>query len=100
MAQGIWIFIFVKRGDRMQVTIYATTTCPYCKMLEDFLDSKKVKYTKKLVDTDEIAKDEMMRESNGFLGVPFTVVTKEDGTKENIIGFDQNKISTTLGLSV
>ena len=100
MAQSVWIFIFVKRGDRMQITIYATTTCPYCKMLEDFLDSKKVKYIKKLVDTDETAKDEMMRESSGFLGVPFTVITKEDGTKENVIGFDQNKISTILGLSV
>ena len=31
-----------------------------------------------MVDQDEDAKQEMASESGGFLGVPFTVITKDD----------------------
>ncbi|CAN5339022.1 hypothetical protein BH10PAT1_BH10PAT1_4610 [soil metagenome] len=82
----------------MNIIIYTTSTCPYCKMLEDFLKEKKVVYTKKTVDTDDVAKEEMMRESDGFLGVPFTVITKPDNTKEKVIGFDEKKISAILNI--
>ena len=80
----------------MKITIYSTTTCPYCKMLKDYLDEKEVKYEEKLVDQDDIAREEMLTVSGGFLGVPFTVVEKEDGTKDTVIGFDKNKIETLL----
>ncbi len=81
----------------MTIIVYTTTTCPYCQMLEEFLKGKNLTYTKKLVDQDEPAKEEMMRESDGFLGVPFTTITKDDGTKEKIIGFDQGKLKNILG---
>lgn len=80
----------------MQITIYTTTSCPYCKMLEDYLKSKNITYIEKIVDQDNAAQEEMMRESDGFLGVPFTVITK-DGKKEKIIGFDQGKFNGILG---
>ena len=67
-------------------------------MLEEFLKSKSVKYIKKVVDESDEARVEMMKESNGFLGVPFTVVTASDGKKENVVGFDQVKISALLGI--
>lgn len=76
----------------LTVTIYSTTTCPYCKMLKDYFTEKSVQYTEKLVDQDDAARDEMTKESNGFLGVPFTVVVKDDGSKEAIIGFDKGKL--------
>ncbi len=82
----------------MQIIIYTTTTCPYCKMLEDYLKAANKQYEKKLVDMDEAAKEEMTKVSNGFLGVPFTVITKDDGTKETIIGFDKGKFSSILGI--
>lgn len=82
----------------MQVTVYSTTTCPYCKMLKDYLSEKGISYTEKMVDTDEAAREEMMSISGGFLGVPFTVVMK-DGSKETVIGFDKGKINSFLGLS-
>ena len=82
----------------MQVTIYSTTTCPYCKRLKEYLTEKKVKYTEKLVDQDDAARDEMIAISGGFQGVPFTVVEK-DGKKETIIGFDQGRVDKILGLS-
>ncbi|KKU17236.1 MAG: Glutaredoxin [Candidatus Woesebacteria bacterium GW2011_GWC2_45_9] len=82
----------------MQVTVYSTTTCPYCKMLKDYLSEKSIAYTEKMVDTDEAAREEMMAVSGGFLGVPFTVVMK-DGSKETVIGFDKGKINSLLGLT-
>lgn len=85
-------------GDNVQIIIYTTTTCPYCKMLEDYLKQAGKTYEKKLVDMDDAAKEEMIKESNGFLGVPFTVITKDDGTKENVIGFDKGKFNSILGL--
>lgn len=81
----------------MQIVIYSTTTCPYCKMLKDYLAGKSLAYTEKLVDTDEAAKQEMMASSNGFLGVPFTVIVKDDGTKDTILGFDKGKLDSLLG---
>ncbi len=82
----------------MNITIYSTTTCPYCKMLMEYLDEKGVSYEKKLVDQDDIARDEMTEISGGFLGVPYTVVEK-DGMKETIIGFDKGKLNEILNLS-
>lgn len=82
----------------MQVTVYSTTTCPYCKMLKDYLSEKGISYTEKMVDTDEAAREEMMAVSGGFLGVPFTMVMK-DGSRETVIGFDKGKINSLLGLT-
>ncbi|KKQ40746.1 MAG: Glutaredoxin [Microgenomates group bacterium GW2011_GWC1_37_8] len=83
----------------MTVTVYSTTTCPYCKMLKDYLSEKNISYTEKLVDQDDVAKEEMMRASGGFLGVPFTIVSKDDGSKISIIGFDKNRVNEIMGFS-
>lgn len=80
----------------MQITVYSTTTCPYCKMLKDYLTSKNIIFIEKLVDQNDQVRNEMMAESGGFLGVPFIVVTKDDGSKENIIGFDKGKIDSII----
>jgi glutaredoxin len=83
----------------MNVTIYSTTTCPYCKMLKDYLTAKNVAFTEKLVDTDEAAQKEMGSISGGFLAVPFILVKKDDGTSETILGFDKGKIDSVLGVT-
>ncbi len=83
----------------MNIIVYSTTSCPYCKMLKDYLSEKNVSYTEKLVDQDEAARGEMMASSNGFLGVPFTVVIKDDGTKDTIMGFDKGKIDSVFGIT-
>jgi glutaredoxin len=82
----------------MQITIYSTTTCPYCKMLKDFLNAKNLPFTEKLVDMDETAKVEMATISGGFLGVPFIAITLENGNKEIVIGFDQGRLNSILGI--
>ena len=77
------------------VTIYSTTTCPYCKMLKEFFQSHNVEFTEKLVDQDDAARDEMMAASGGFLGVPFVVINKDNNT-ETVVGFDKTRISQLL----
>ena len=80
----------------MTFIIYSTTTCPYCKMLKDYMSEKNIAYTEKLVDQDDAAKEEMMAASGGFLGVPFSIITKDDGSRANVIGFDKNKLNEIL----
>lgn len=82
----------------MKVTVYTTTTCPYCAQLKDYLGTNKIEFTEKLVDQDDQAREEMMKKSDGFLGVPFTVISGR-GAEEKIIGFDKGKLSAILGIS-
>ena len=81
----------------MQIIIYSTTTCPYCKMLKDYLSERGISFTEKLVDQDDAAKEEMMQVSGGFLGVPFMVITKDGGEKETMLGFDKGRINEIFG---
>ncbi len=80
-----------------KVIIYSTVTCPYCKLEKEYLDSKGIKYENIFVDQDPKAAEEMVKISNQ-MGVPFTVITKEDGSQETILGFDRTKIDLALGL--
>ena len=83
----------------MQIIVYSTTTCPYCKMLEDYLKEKNFAYTERLVDTDEAAKAEMIASSGGFLGVPFVIISLDNGVKETVLGFDKGKINSVLKIT-
>ncbi len=65
-------------------------------MLKDYLKEKNLSFTEKLVDLDETAKTEMTASSGGFLGVPFTLIVKDDGTKETVVGFDKGKLEQVL----
>jgi glutaredoxin len=79
------------------IKIYSTRTCVYCNAEKQFLKAHNVPYREILVDTDEAAAHEMIQLS-GQMGVPFTVITKEDDSQEHILGFDQPRLSTALGL--
>lgn len=81
-----------------KIKIYSTHTCPYCKMEKEFLDSKGFKYDNVFVDDDIDAAQEVMNLS-GQVGVPFNIVTKDDGSTENVLGYDKEKLSALLGLS-
>ncbi|OGM28255.1 hypothetical protein A2801_04300 [Candidatus Woesebacteria bacterium RIFCSPHIGHO2_01_FULL_41_10] len=82
----------------MVVILYTTVTCPYCRMLKDYLSEKGIAYTEKYVDQDTAARDEMMERSGGFLGVPFTVIDTGSGEPVSIIGFDKKRINSALGI--
>jgi len=67
-------------------------------MQKDYLNSKGIQFSEILVDEhpDEAQK---MIEISGQMGVPFTVIEKNDGQRENILGFDQKRIDLALGIN-
>lgn len=65
-------------------------------MEKDYLTGRGIAYSEKLVDLDDEAKKAMLIDSGGFLGVPFTVITGDDGTKETVLGFDRNKLDSII----
>ncbi|NCQ54233.1 NrdH-redoxin [Candidatus Saccharibacteria bacterium CG11_big_fil_rev_8_21_14_0_20_41_19] len=81
-----------------KITIYSTATCGYCKMLKSYLQSKDIDYDEKHADQDQKLAEELY-EKSGQLGVPFTIIEKEDGTVEKVLGFDRNKINSVLGIA-
>jgi len=82
----------------MKVTVYSTTTCPYCIMLKRWLDDKKIAYTDYLVDKNPIAAQNMVQLS-GQMGVPFSTIEHEDGSVEKILGFDRPRLESALSAS-
>lgn len=80
------------------VTIYSTPTCPYCKMEKAFLTEKGVAFTNVDVSEDRAKQDEMVQKS-GQMGVPVTVITDEQGKEDVTVGFNQAKLTETLGLT-
>lgn len=79
------------------ITIYSTATCGFCKMLKSYLQSKDIAYNEKHADQDQSVAQELY-EKSGQLGVPFTVITKEDGSEESVLGFDRHRIDSILGI--
>ena len=78
-----------------KITIYSTTTCPYCVMLKRWLDDKSIPYTNYMVDQNPIAAQNMINLS-GQMGVPFSTIEDEDGQVEKILGFDRPRFEAAL----
>ncbi len=81
-----------------KITIYSTATCGYCRMLKSYLHSKGVAFEEKRADQDQALAMELYQIS-GQLGVPFSIVEKEDGSKEGVLGFDKPRFDSLLGLA-
>lgn len=77
-----------------KVTVYSTTTCPYCVMLTRWLNDKKIEFTEYKVDKNPIAAQQMVAVS-GQMGVPFTTV-EGDGDVKKILGFDVGSLQAAL----
>jgi glutaredoxin len=82
----------------MELKMYTTTWCAYCKAEKEFLREHGVKFTEVDVESDESAALEMYRLS-GQTGVPFTVITKPGGHRVGVLGFDRAKLSQELSLA-
>tara|TARA_Y100000034_G_C6823153_1_gene370943 strand:+ start:135 stop:362 length:228 start_codon:yes stop_codon:yes gene_type:complete len=74
----------------MSVTVYSTSTCPWCKKVKEFLTEKKVEFADKDVSEDQEAQKEMIDKS-GQMGVPVIVIKDKV-----IVGFDQEAIEKAL----
>ncbi len=74
----------------MNITVYSTPTCPYCKMVKEYLTEKKVEFKDVNVAADK-AKAQEMIDKSGQMGVP---VIDIDG--QIIIGFDKAALEKKL----
>ena len=74
------------------VKIYSTPTCPYCIKAKKFLEQNGVEYEEMDVASDKQAAEDAVKKS-GQMGVPIL-----DIEGEIIVGFDQNAISSALGI--
>ncbi len=81
-----------------KVTVYSTTTCPYCVMLKKWLDDKGVEYTDYLVDKNPYAA-QMMVQQSGQSGVPFTTVEDDNGKVDGVLGFDRGLLGNLLDIA-
>ena len=75
-----------------KVTVYSTTTCPFCIRAKQFLKEGAVSFEDIDVSVDHEAAEEMIKRS-GQMGVPVI-----DIEGELIVGFDKEKIKKVLGL--
>ena len=75
------------------VTIYSPPTCHFCQMTKDFLKEKGIGYTDFDVAHDLEKRQEMIQKS-GQMGVPVIFVGDE-----MIIGFDKERLVSTLGVT-
>ena len=75
-----------------KITIYSTPTCHFCHMTKDFLKEKGIEFQDFDVSQDQEKRKEMMDKS-GQMGVPVI-----DAGGEIIVGFDEPKLKTILGL--
>lgn len=74
------------------VIIYSTPTCVYCNMAKSFFKANNVPYTEYNVATDLDKRKEMV-DKTGQMGVPVI-----DLGSEIVIGFDEAKVRSVLGL--
>lgn len=80
-----------------EVKVYATTTCPYCAKVVAWLTSKNIPFVKILVDKNEQAAMEMIYRT-GQRAVPVTEIVMKDGSSEYVIGFNEPRLASTLGI--
>lgn len=81
-----------------KVILFSTQDCPACQLEIRYLKARKINFETKHVDANLGALKEMISSSQQ-LGVPFTVVKKQNGTEEKILGFDEAKLAAALGLN-
>ncbi len=75
----------------MDIKIYSTPTCPYCKLAKQYFSSKGISYTDFDVAQNKQALEEMVKLS-GQMGVPTIVINGQV-----IVGFDKTRIEEILG---
>ncbi|MGD2278484.1 MAG: glutaredoxin domain-containing protein [Candidatus Omnitrophota bacterium] len=75
-----------------KVTVYSTSSCPYCLKTKQFLSDNNIEYEDIDVSYNQEKAQEMVQKS-GQMGVPVL-----DIEGEIIVGFDKERISRALGI--
>lgn len=77
------------------ITIFTTNTCAYCGMVKKYLGAKGHAYQEVNLDEHPERQAEALQLS-GALTVPVTVVTKEDDSREVIVGYNLAKLAPAV----
>ena len=77
------------------ITIFTTNTCAYCGMVKKWLGSKGITYDEVNLDQNPERQAEALRLS-GAMTVPVTVVTKQDDSREVVVGFNLAKLAPAV----
>ena len=81
----------------MKVTIYTTTDCQFSKQEKEYLNTNKLVFEEKNLETNKDFVTEMLAISNNFAGTPVTKIEKDDGTIAILKGFTKEEFDTTFG---
>lgn len=77
------------------ITIFTTNTCAYCAMVKKYLGAKGMTWDEVNLDEHPERQAEALQIS-GALTVPVTVVTKEDDSREVIVGYNLAKLAPAV----
>jgi len=77
------------------ITIFTTNTCSYCVMVKKYLGAKGHDYQEVNLDEHPERQAEAIQLS-GVMTVPVTVVTKDDDTREIIVGYNLSKLAPAV----
>lgn len=78
-----------------KITVFTTNTCAYCVMVKKWLDSKDLSYETVNLD-EQPERQKEAYEASGQLAVPVTIITKEDDTKEVVVGYNLAKLAPAV----
>jgi glutaredoxin 3 len=77
------------------ITIFTTNTCAYCVMVKKWLNAKGYSYEEVNLDSNPERQNEAYAAS-GQLAVPVTIVTKQDDSKEVVVGYNLAKLAPAV----
>lgn len=69
-----------------KITVYTTTTCPYCTMMKNFLKEKGLPFKEVNIQQDPVAANRLVK-TTGQMGVPQTEINGQW-----VLGFDPDKV--------
>lgn len=78
----------------MNVTVFTSKTCSFCRRLKEWLDSNGVIYEEKDVTTNQEYLMEL--KGHGAKGVPMTIILEESGNLVKISGFNKIELDKFL----
>lgn len=77
------------------ITVFTTNQCAYCVMIKRYLDSKNLKYDVVNME-DEPEQQARAFELSGSLRAPITIVTKQDDSREVVVGYNLSNLAPAL----
>lgn len=84
----------------MKITVYTIKDCAFSRQEKEYLNTNKLSFEEKDLETNKDFLTEMLAISNNFAGTPVTRVEKDDGSIAVLKGFTKEEFDTTFGLAV